>query len=157
MQATKSNMISASYFFVGSEANVQGIRPTYYHNYDGSIKNDVRVAEALNWLALSAKKRPHIITMYFSDMDDVGHRFGPNNDEKLKKALFDLDENLGDLFKGAEATGLPINIIIVSDHGMSEITNSNFIPNDDMNYNNSIFREKDFSHSFSLRMVYSIF
>ena len=118
VQADKANMVSASYFFVGSEANIQGIKPTYYHIYDGNIKNDVRVAQALNWLTLPKKERPHIITMYFSDMDDIGHKYGPNNDEKLKKVLFDLDNNLGDLFKGIKATGLPTNIIIAYAYDM---------------------------------------
>ena len=136
IQADRASMVSASYFFVGSEANIQGLHPTYYHKYDGSIKNDVRVAQALNWLALPTKKRPHIITMYFSDMDDVGHRYGPNNDEELKKVLFDLDKNLGDLFKGTKATGLPINIIIVSDHGMATIPNTNFIPIENLKNDN---------------------
>jgi predicted AlkP superfamily pyrophosphatase or phosphodiesterase len=130
VQADKAGMVSASYFFVGSEADIQGIRPTYYFPYDGSTKNDVRVAQTLNWLVLPAKNRPHIITMYFSDMDDIGHRFGPSNDEELKKALFNLDKNLGDLFKGVAATGLPVNIIIVSDHGMADLYTSNFIPID---------------------------
>ena len=128
VQADKADMVSASYFFVGSEADVQGIRPTYYYTYDGSTENDVRVAQGLEWLALPEKERPHIITMYFSDMDDTGHRYGPNNDEEIKKALLALDENLGALFKGVEASGLPVNIIIVSDHGMSPLPTTNYIP-----------------------------
>ncbi|SFZ91782.1 Predicted pyrophosphatase or phosphodiesterase, AlkP superfamily [Flaviramulus basaltis] len=127
VQADKANMVSASYFFVGSEANIQGLRPTYYHHYDGEIKNNARVKETLKWLALPKKQRPHIITLYFSDMDNVGHTYGPDNDEKLKKTLFDLDKNLGDLFKGVKATNLPVNIIIVSDHGMATQKASNFI------------------------------
>jgi predicted AlkP superfamily pyrophosphatase or phosphodiesterase len=35
---------------------------------------------------------------------------------------------LGVLFKGIEKTGLPVNIIIVSDHGMSTVPISKFIP-----------------------------
>jgi len=128
VQADKANMVSASYFFVGSEADIQGIRPTYYKVYDGKIKNETRVTQVIDWLALPRKKRPHLITMYFSDMDDAGHRYGPNNEEELKKKLFDLDKNLGDLFKRTQATGLPINFIIVSDHGMSDISTSNLIP-----------------------------
>ena len=136
VQADKAAMVSASYFFVGSEANVQGIRPTYYHTYDGQIKNEARVTEVLQWLALPVKQRPHMITLYFSDMDDVGHRFGPNNDEKLKKVLFNLDQQLGDLFKGTAATGLPINIIIVSDHGMAPLSTTNLIPIEDIENEN---------------------
>jgi predicted AlkP superfamily pyrophosphatase or phosphodiesterase len=140
--ADKASMVSASYFFVGSEANIQGIKPTYYYTYDASIKNDVRITQALDWLDLPLKNRPHLITMYFSDMDDIGHRFGPNNEEEIKKTLFNLDENLGDLFKGVDATGLPINIIIVSDHGMTTLSTSNYIPIEDIE-NDSLYATID--------------
>jgi len=132
IQADKASMVSASYFFVGSEADIQGLYPTYYHRYDGSVKNEVRVAAALKWLELPEKQRPHIITMYFSDMDDVGHRFGPNNDVELKKTLLNLDDNLGELFDGVAASDLPVNIILVSDHGMSELSTSNYIAIEDI-------------------------
>ena len=140
--ADKASMVSASYFFVGSEANIQGIKPTYYYTYDASIKNDVRITQALDWLDLPLKNRPHLITMYFSDMDDVGHRFGPNKEEEIKKTLFNLDENLGNLFKGVDATGLPINIIIVSDHGMTTLSTSNYIPIEDIE-NDSLYATID--------------
>jgi predicted AlkP superfamily pyrophosphatase or phosphodiesterase len=76
--------------------------------------------------------------MYFSDMDDTGHRFGPNNNDKLEKALLDLDRTLGTLFEGVKASGLPVNIIIVSDHGMAEQLSSNLIPIDTIK-NDSLF------------------
>ena len=142
VQADKADMVSASYFFVGSEADIQGIRPTYYKVYDGKIKNKTRVAQVIDWLALPEKERPHLITLYFSDMDDVGHKYGPNNEKELKKALFDLDENLGALFKGTQATGLSINIIIVSDHGMTELSTSNLIPTESIE-NDSLFSAID--------------
>ncbi|WP_350288523.1 ectonucleotide pyrophosphatase/phosphodiesterase [uncultured Croceitalea sp.] len=126
--AEKENMVSASFFFVGTEADIQGIHPSYYYTFDNSIKNEVRVQQALDWLALPVKKRPHLITMYFSDMDNTGHDFGPSNDEKLKETLFALDKHLGDLFRGVTKSGLPINIIIVSDHGMADIPVSKYLP-----------------------------
>lgn len=138
VQADKASMVSASYFFVGSEADVQGIRPTYYHRYDGKIKNEARIAQALQWLSIKKKNRPHMITMYFSDMDDVGHDFGPNNDKKLKNRLFKLDRQLGSLLKGIEETGLPVNIIIVSDHGMASQSTENLIAINDV-YNDNLY------------------
>jgi predicted AlkP superfamily pyrophosphatase or phosphodiesterase len=126
-QAAKAGMVTASYFFVGSEAAIQGLRPTYYYRYDGSIKNKDRVAQALKWLALPPAKRPHLITMYFSDMDDAGHKFSPSNDAKIKAKLWALDKNLGTLFDGAIASGLPVNIIVVSDHGMTTLPVTNFM------------------------------
>lgn len=126
--AEQSGMRSASYFFVGSEADVKGVRPTYYHDYDGSIQNEERVSQALEWLAMPESERPRLITMYFSDMDDIGHRAGPNDDEKLREKLMPLDAILGELFDGVKKTGLPVNIVIVSDHGMHEIKTEKFIP-----------------------------
>ncbi|WP_235016247.1 ectonucleotide pyrophosphatase/phosphodiesterase [Aquimarina sp. AU474] len=132
IQANKANMVTASYFFVGSEADIQGIKPTYYYNYDGNVKNETRVDQALKWLQMPEKKRPHMITMYFSDMDRVGHRFGPNNDEKLIERLLELDLVLGNLFDGVSKTGLPVNIVIVSDHGMLEVPFEKYIPIEDL-------------------------
>ncbi len=128
LEADKARMVSASFFFVGTEADIQGVRPTYYKEYDGKIKNEDRVSQAIDWLKLPKLNRPHLITMYFSDMDNTGHRYGPNSKEKLEKALLDLDRNLGTLLEGVKATGLPVNIIIVSDHGMAEQSTSNLIP-----------------------------
>lgn len=126
--AAKEKMMSASYFFVGSEADVQGIRPSYYHKYDGGVSNKKRIETLYKWLKLPAKHRPHFITMYFSDMDDIGHKAGPNNDLKLKEALLKLDNDLGELFKKVKKTKLAVNIILVSDHGMYEIPISKYIP-----------------------------
>lgn len=139
LEANKAQMVTASYFFVGTEADILGITPTYYYKYDGKVKNETRVAQVLDWLELPAEKRPHLITMYFSDMDDVGHRYGPSSDERLRKGLLDLDKNLGELFKGITATGLPVNIIIVSDHGMADQTTANLIPLDGIE-NDSLFK-----------------
>ncbi len=128
VQAAKAGIATASYFFAGTEAAIQGYHPTYYYNYDGSIKNEARVAQAIKWLELPEKIRPHLITLYFSDMDDMGHRYGPNNDTILKKTLYDLDITLGHLFKQIDQIGLPVNIIIVSDHGMLEISDEKYLP-----------------------------
>ncbi len=126
--ANNAGMVTASFFFVGSEADIQGIRPTYYYRYDGSVQNEVRINQVLEWLKMPEKQRPHMITLYFSDMDDTGHRYGPNDDEQLKKTLMDLDADLGKLFKGVEQTDLPVNIIIVSDHGMLEVPVEKYLP-----------------------------
>lgn len=38
IQANKSNMVTASYFFVGTEANILGLKPTYYYRFDNNVK-----------------------------------------------------------------------------------------------------------------------
>lgn len=138
IQADKHHMVTASYFFVGSDVEIQGVRPTYSKDYDGKIKNETRIAQVLEWLTLPEKERPHLITMYFSDTDDTGHRFGPSNEAELQNTIKTLDEDLGVLLNGVKATGLPVNIIIVSDHGMADASTQHLIPIESVQ-NDSLF------------------
>jgi predicted AlkP superfamily pyrophosphatase or phosphodiesterase len=125
--AGQHGMKSASYFFVGSEAPVQGTRPTYYYDYDGSVPNLTRIAKVFEWLQLPEPDRPQIITLYFSDMDDTGHRYGPSNDRELKRTITKLDHELGALFEGLKSFDLDIHVILVSDHGMADVKKENLI------------------------------
>ena len=125
--AEQNNLKAASYFFVGTEAPVQGIRPSYYFDYDGNVPNLTRVAKVFEWLQLPETERPRLITLYFSDMDNVGHRYGPSNDDQLKTALDRLDRELGALFEGLKSFDLDINVVLVSDHGMADVPKSNLI------------------------------
>lgn len=125
--AEQQGIKAASYFFVGTEAPVQGVRPSYFYDYDGGVPNLTRIAKVFDWLQLPEAERPRLITLYFSDMDDTGHRYGPNNDEELKKTLFRLDHELGALFEGLKSFDLPIHVVLVSDHGMAEIKKENII------------------------------
>jgi predicted AlkP superfamily pyrophosphatase or phosphodiesterase len=125
--AEQNGIKAASYFFVGTEGPVQGVRPSYYYDYDGGVPNLTRIAKVFDWLQLPEADRPRLITLYFSDMDDTGHRYGPNNDEELKKTLFRLDHELGSLFEGLKSFDLPIHVILVSDHGMAQVKKENLI------------------------------
>ncbi|MCS4435027.1 ectonucleotide pyrophosphatase/phosphodiesterase [Aquiflexum gelatinilyticum] len=125
--AEQNGMKAASYFFVGSEAPVQGIRPSYYFSYDGAVSNLTRISKVFEWLQLPEEERPRMITLYFSDMDDIGHRFGPDNDKEISGRLEKLDRELGALFEGLKSFDLDINIFLVSDHGMTNIPKGNLL------------------------------
>ncbi|MCH7402448.1 alkaline phosphatase family protein [Belliella kenyensis] len=125
--AEEHGLKAASFFFVGSEADVQGVRPSYYRNYDASVSNLTRVTQALTWLELPEEERPRLITLYFSDIDDVGHAYGPNNDEQLKRRIEKLDHELGVLFEGVKSLDLEVNLFVVSDHGMVDVPKENLI------------------------------
>jgi predicted AlkP superfamily pyrophosphatase or phosphodiesterase len=130
--AEQRGIKAASYFFVGTEAPIQGVRPSYYYDYDGGVPNLTRIAKVFDWLRLPEADRPRLITLYFSDMDDTGHRYGPNNDVELKKTLDRLDHELGALFEGLECFDLPIHVVLVSDHGMMEVKQDNLILLEDL-------------------------
>ena len=129
--AANQKMVSASMFWVGSEARIQGETPTYYFKYNGDIAHQDRVNKVVQWLQLPPESRPHFISLYFSIIDDIGHNFGPNSPE-IAKAVKDIDEVIGDLVAKMERLDLPVNIIVVSDHGMLEVDVENPIYNEDL-------------------------
>lgn len=119
--ANRNNMVSASYFWVGSEAKIKNSRPDYFFLYDGRVPGETRVDEVINWLNMEAKNRPHFITLYFSEVDSAGHKYGPNSIE-VKNALFNIDDYLNRLVTKLAKIDHAVNIVMVSDHGMTEIT-----------------------------------
>lgn len=117
--AEQQKMLSASFYWVGSEARVKGVRPTYYYNYNEKIDIRDRIQTVVNWLSLPAEKRPHLITFYFPQVDHEGHKHGPNSPE-VADAVHFVDSSVYELTKAVRATGLNVNFIFVSDHGMTK-------------------------------------
>ncbi len=115
--AEGQGMRSACFFWPGSEAKIAGYLPTYYLHFDNKIDDAARIAEVLAWLRLPAEQRPHFITLYYSEPDHEGHEFGPDAPE-TKAAVLKMDALVGKLEAGLDATGLPIDLVVVSDHGM---------------------------------------
>jgi predicted AlkP superfamily pyrophosphatase or phosphodiesterase len=118
--AEQQGMRSASFFWVGSEADIQGVRPTYYLKFDGSFPNRKRVEQVLAWLHLPPEQRPHMITLYFSDTDTAGHHYGPDSTQ-VADAVHELDDEIGRLMDGIKESNLPVDLIVLADHGMVEV------------------------------------
>lgn len=121
--AEKQGVRSACFFWPGSETPHQGVRPTWYKAFNKKLKAAERVDGLLEWLALPPEQRPRFATLYFDIVDDMGHRFGPLAPETAA-AVKEADEALARLLAGLERLGLreSANLVIVSDHGMSEIS-----------------------------------
>ena len=119
--AQMQGMCSASYFWVGSEANINGMHPKYYYLYDKKTPYEYRVQRVLEWLELPEAERPHMITLYFSLVDTQGHKFGPEAME-TKQAVQYVDKQIEALRQGIRQSGLPIYLIVTSDHGMQELS-----------------------------------
>lgn len=119
--ARQQGMVSATYFWPGSEAEIAGVRPHYYLKYDHDKPYDDRVNTVLNWLKLPAKNRPHFLTVYFSSVDSAGHAHGPNS-EQVATAVQEVDGYIETLVSEARKLNLPLTIMIVSDHGMTSLS-----------------------------------
>jgi len=118
--AEQQGMRSASFFWVASEADIQGVRPSYYLKFDASFPNGKRVEQVLAWLHLPPEQRPHFITLYFSDTDTAGHRYGPDSSQ-VEDAVHELDGEIGKLEDGIKESKLPVDLIVLADHGMAEV------------------------------------
>lgn len=125
--AEQHQMLSASLFWVGSEAEIAGVRPSYSYAYDGSVPNDFRTRRVVEWLKLPCEKRPHAIFTYFSLVDDAGHRFGPDH-EQTGEAVAEIDELIGNLMAQLKTIDLPVHLVLVSDHGMTDISRGIVLP-----------------------------
>ena len=119
--ARQQGMKSASYFWVGSELSVEARQPDYFYKYNDTVPNIQRIDQTFTWLKLPESERPHIITLYFSFPDHEGHDVGPEAPE-TGKAVLRADSLLNMLLTGLEDIELPVNVIVVSDHGMKELT-----------------------------------
>jgi len=121
--AVKNHLKSATLFWVGSEADVQGIRPTYWKKYNQEMPFEARIDTVIHWLNLPYAQRPHLVMWYYHEPDHTSHGYGPESKE-TKQVVEQIDSWLGDFFR--EARQLPIydsiDFIIVSDHGMAELS-----------------------------------
>ncbi len=128
--AVKQGHPSACSFWVGSETEIQGIRPTYWKNYDYTIPFAKRLDELISWLRLPVDQRPLVTTFYLEETNSVGHKFGPDSPE-IVAAIKLLDDHVGAIMSRLKAERLDVNVIVVSDHGMTNISPERVIPLDD--------------------------
>ena len=119
--AEREGMVAACFYWPGSEAAIKGVRPTFWKTYDASVPNTTRVDTVLGWLRLPDDQRPHIITLYFNDIDAASHN-NALDAPGIEAAARAVDGVLGALSEGIEA--LPIRervyLLLTSDHGMAE-------------------------------------
>jgi len=115
--AERQGMRTACFFWPGSEAAIGGIRPTYTVFYDPRIPNEKRIDQVVAWLRLPPEKRPHFITLYYGDADSAGHQTGTNGRE-IAQAVRRLDGLIARLVAALALLPLPVNLVVVSDHGM---------------------------------------
>ncbi len=120
--AERQGVKAASYFWVGSEAAIKGIKPSIVKKYEHNFPYEARIDSVMAWFQLPEEKRPHLVLLYFDEPDSDGHKLGPENPE-LHKTIQYMDGILGKILTGIE--NLPIaekiDLILVSDHGMTTV------------------------------------
>lgn len=119
--AESQGMRTACIFWVACEAKIAGFLPSWHAGYNRSESTpesqQARIDDTVALLRLPAAERPHFIAIYFSEPDHTGHEFGPDAAE-TRAAVLKMDGIVGRLESALKSTGLPIDLVIVSDHGM---------------------------------------
>ena len=130
--AERAGLRTAPLFWPGSEAPIGGVRPAHWLPYDGSMT----AQERIDWLLERIDRPPPdgvvFGTLYFDDVDAAGHRYGPDA-AATDSAIARVDGWIGLLLEGLAARGLRdrVDLLVVSDHGMSPTSRDRVILLDD--------------------------
>lgn len=125
--AEQQQMLAANMFWVGSEAAIKDTRASYYYDFNDRVPVAQRIQTVKEWLSLPEERRPHFITFYVSEPDHAGHSYGPDAPQ-TERAVKMVDSVINELSIAVSATGLPVNYVFVSDHGMTAVDRENPIP-----------------------------
>lgn len=129
----KAGKKAGTMFWIGSETPIQDMRPTYWKPYDQGMPDSARIDTVIKWLSFGNERQVDFATLYFSFVDGIGHRFGPDSPEVVE-AIERADNLVGYLIEKMEAAGLDknTNILMVSDHGMSSVSRDRIVVLDEM-------------------------
>jgi len=133
VSAERAGLATATLFWPGSEAAVQGVRPRRWHAYDPAWPIAGRVDTVAGWLAEPVATRPRLVTMYFEHPDLAAHAHGPRS-QQLHTAMRAVDDAIGALLERLDRAGVrtSTDIVIVSDHGMAEVPEGQVLATQDM-------------------------
>lgn len=110
-----------------------GVSPTYWFPFQNHYRWNRKLEKLLSWIDLPSDERPQLIIGYLPEVDQIGHLTGTHSPD-LKKSLQEMDHFAGGLFKALESRNLTniIEVIFVSDHGMTDTDNEKLIFLDDI-------------------------
>ncbi len=121
--ARRNGIITASYFWPGSELLLEYRRPNYFKQYKKETTDNQKLEQLSGWLALPYEKRPHFITLYFEQVDTKAHDSGPDSPE-TNETIKQIDGVIKNIRERIQSAGLKdsVNLIVLSDHGMTYVS-----------------------------------
>ncbi|XP_006881994.1 PREDICTED: ectonucleotide pyrophosphatase/phosphodiesterase family member 5 [Elephantulus edwardii] len=117
---------SGAAMWPGTDVEIHKSFPTHYLPYNESVPFEDRVAKIIEWFTL--KEPINLGLLYWEDPDDMGHHLGPDS-PLMKSVITDIDNKLGYLIKMLRKAKLwnTLNLIITSDHGMTQCSEERII------------------------------
>jgi hypothetical protein len=114
--AERQGVATACIGWIGCEAEIAGARPKYS---SGKAESAAELRQIVAWLRLPQAQRPRLILAEFSEPGATARRFGPDAPE-TRIAVRRIDATIGRLKAELDAMHLPIDLVVVSDHGLAK-------------------------------------
>ncbi|XP_007934365.1 bis(5'-adenosyl)-triphosphatase ENPP4 [Orycteropus afer afer] len=124
----QGNRSSAAAMWPGTDVSIHNVTPSYFMNYNSSVSFEERLNNITRWLS-SSNPPVTFATLYWEEPDASGHKYGPEDKENMRTVLKEIDDHIGDLVYKLKVLGLweNLNVIITSDHGMTECSKERLI------------------------------
>jgi predicted AlkP superfamily pyrophosphatase or phosphodiesterase len=116
--SVKQGRKAGSSFWVGSDVEIGGARPTYWRRFDSNVRFEDRLEELIDWMHRPPGERPAVVALYIEEVNGAGHRYGPRSAE-VAAAIKLCDDRIAQLLARLRAINVEPNLLIVSDHGMA--------------------------------------
>ncbi|XP_069022537.1 bis(5'-adenosyl)-triphosphatase enpp4 [Embiotoca jacksoni] len=129
LTALDSGYETAAMMWPGSDVAIGNRTATHFSPYSADVPFQQRLGNVTKWMEQGAM----FSALYWEEPDRSGHMFGPDNTTAMSKALKEVDENIGLLVSELKRTNLwgRVNILITSDHGMTQCSAERLIRLDD--------------------------
>ncbi|XP_053470635.1 ectonucleotide pyrophosphatase/phosphodiesterase family member 7 isoform X1 [Ictalurus furcatus] len=126
--AQNQGLKTASYFYPGGGVNYSGqavdrsLVEAEGHPDANETEWRLKIDIVLGWFT---KENFDFVTLYYGEPDNVGHKVGPETEER-KKIIEQIDRLIGYLRESIQKNNLAdqLNVIITSDHGMTTVKKS---------------------------------
>ncbi len=128
--AEQAGLNAAVLMWPGPPVTLDGVGPRYFQRYESGWTLDQRLDKVLEWIDVEeVEERASLIAAYVPDVDSAAHKYGPESGEALE-AVRAVDGFIGRLqAELMEKRGLGgiVDIVVVSDHGMTTTSNEKLI------------------------------
>ena len=130
---SRNGYISASCMWPGNLGKISSGVPDIIDDYDRTWTPAQKLARVEEWLHMEDDKRPAFMTVYLPEVDQAGHKYGPD-DQNTLSAMQRMDEFVGGLRHSIDLLNLTdiVSTIFVSDHGMSSTSADRLVYMDDI-------------------------
>ncbi|KAG2010001.1 nucleotide pyrophosphatase, variant 2 [Coprinopsis cinerea AmutBmut pab1-1] len=131
--AEKAGVITANLMWPGPPKTSTNTSSTYFVPWRDHVPLGEKLDQILQWIDLPLESRPQLIVAYEPSLDQAGHSTGPNS-ARVNATLVQVDSFAKDLNAALEARNLTniVDIVFVSDHGMTDTSDPEVIYLDDI-------------------------